>query len=228
MGFDPRFAARPHWQGRPGRRLAWSLLPATLIVAGALTLVPRFDHFRPPAQLTVQLGTPETHEPYPAVPTARQDEPPPQEEPAAVDIGAVTVAEPAPAKPGPAPDWYALLPDAAEAVLDAAGNTVAVNPGFEARRRQAAGQFRPSMAPRERPVWEQVEKDNMGRTLLVSDDCYRVIDDPGVGNRDAFLTFGQYMTSCSRADSAPRELAFVDEIRKRRAGRARSSHPVVE
>ena len=123
-------------------------------------------------------------------------------------------------------DWYALLPDAADAVLEAP--SYSVNPGFEERRRNAARQFRPSEAPVERPIWEGVEKDSMGRSILVSGDCYRVIDDPNVGSRDAFLTFGQYMAVCSEKERGAALLPWVEEIKSRRAARARSSPPVVE
>lgn len=231
MGIDPSYLSTPRWQGRPGRRFGWSLLLATLVIAGALSLVPPFEHARPSAELSVNLRTPETREPMPPVPETVPHERPRRAVPAASEVEPEPTAEPTPVaheKRGEAVDWYALLPDAAEAALDATGDTVAINPGFEERRRRAALQFRPSAAPRDRPVWEHVEKDNMGRTLLVSGDCYRVIDDPNVGNRDAFLTFGQYMASCTRSDRAPRQLAFVDEIRNRRADRARSVPPAAE
>jgi hypothetical protein len=125
-------------------------------------------------------------------------------------------------------DWYAQIPDAAKALLDALPKEYSVNPNFEAKRRAAAEQFRPSRAPVERPIWENVEKDTMGRTLLVSGDCYKVIDDPSVGNRDAFLVFGQYITSCAAYKRPPRELGFVSAIRDRRSGQVRYGRPAVE
>ena len=82
--------------------------------------------------------------------------------------------------------------------------------------------------PVEQPIREHVERDTMGRALLRSGDCYRVIDDPNVGSRDAFLTFGQFMVFCDKFAGTPEELAFVKEIQNRRAGQARYGHPVVE
>ena len=125
-------------------------------------------------------------------------------------------------------DWYAQIPEAAKAFLDSLPREYSVNPNFDERQRIAAEQFRPSRAPIDRPIWENVEKDTMGRTLLVSGDCYTVIDDPNVGNRDAFLVFGQYITSCAVSKRRPQELGFVTEIRNRRAGQVRYGHPVVE
>ena len=88
-------------------------------------------------------------------------------------------------------DWYAQIPDAAKDLLDRLPGEYSVNPNFDEKRRAAAEQFRPGRAPAYRPIWENLEKDTMGRTLLVSGDCYKVIDDPNVGNRDAFLVFAR-------------------------------------
>ena len=125
-------------------------------------------------------------------------------------------------------DWYAMIPDAAKTILDTFPREYSVNPNFEEKRRVAAERFRPSRVPVDHPIWENLEKDTMGRTLLVSGDCYKVIDDPNVGNREAFLIFGQYISSCASYKRPPQELGFVSEIRDRRSGQVRYGHPAVE
>jgi hypothetical protein len=112
-------------------------------------------------------------------------------------------------------DWYAAMSEVAADVVESRGS-YSVNPAFDARRRAAAEQFRPSRAPVEKPTWENVERDQLGRRVLVHGDCERVIDDPNVGSNEIFRTFGQYMVSCSNYQRPGQELPWVDEIRDRR------------
>ena len=227
MFADTVFHEEPRWSRRPGRRLALNLFPASLIVAGVLMLLrlPVIEQTQPLAELFVRILISDIEE---AVESPFVDETPDEplqpmtatsEPPATVPVMTES-REPT--------DWYAQIPDAAKALLDSLPRAYSVNPNFDEKRRIAAEQFRPSRAPVDRPIWENVEKDTMGRTLLVSGDCYRVIDDPNVGNRDAFLEFGQYMTSCAFYKRPPQELGFVREIRNRRAGQVRYGHPVAE
>ena len=74
----------------------------------------------------------------------------------------------------------------------------------------------------------RVEKDSLGRTILVSGDCHRVIDDPNVGSREKFLTFDQFFVFCGKSKRGPQELGFVKELRNRREGQVRYGHPAVE
>jgi hypothetical protein len=222
MYADVVFHEQPDWSQRPGRRLAVSFLPASLIVAGVLATLrmPVVGQTQPVAELRVQILVNDVVE---TVHTPFVDEPVPEVEEA---VEPSTVVPPIPAEPvtGEArepTDWYLQIPEAAKAVLDARSRTYSVNPGFDEKRRAAAEQFRPSEAPVERPIWENVERDTLGRTILVSGDCYRVLDDPNVGSREAFLTFGQYITSCAYYKRPPQKLPFVDEINNRRASQAR-------
>lgn len=230
MYADVVFHEQPRWSRRPGRRLALNFLPATLIVAGVLAVLrlPVIEQTQPLAELFVRILVSEVED---IVEQPFVEEPVAEEEPG----GAPTSAAPpaAPVTPvtteGQTPtDWYAQIPEAAKAVLDAMENAPSVNPNFDEKRRLAAEQFRPSEAPVERPIWENTETDTLGRTVLVSGDCYRVINDPNVGSREAFLTFGQYITMCSYYTRPPQELGFVKEIRARRANRARYGHPPAE
>ena len=113
-------------------------------------------------------------------------------------------------------DWYSAMDEVAAEVVVGEQRTDSVNPVFDARRRDAAEQFRPSRAPVERPTWENVERDQLGRRILVHGDCQRVIDDPNVGSNEIFRTFGQYIVSCSNYQRPGQELPWVDEIRDRR------------
>jgi hypothetical protein len=107
--------------------------------------------------------------------------------------------------------------DAVVADVVSGGQRVdSINPVFDAQRRHAAERFRPSRAPVEKPVWENVATDQLGRKILVSGDCHRVIDDPNVGSNEIFRTFGQFIVYCSNYKRSPQELPWVDEIRDRR------------
>jgi hypothetical protein len=75
--------------------------------------------------------------------------------------------------------------------------------------------FAPSRAPQKRPIWENVERDQLGRRILVSGDCYRVVDDPSAVNNEIFRMFQQYMVYCSKQGSSPQELPWVEAIRDR-------------
>ncbi len=140
-----------------------------------------------------------------------------RELPALADIVQPALPDAPPEEPAPiSTDWYAAMDDVIEAIVAEDGRIHSVNPAFDAQRRLAAEQFRPSRAPVERPVWENVETDQLGRKILVSGDCHRVIDDPNVGSQEYFRTFGQYLVFCSNYKRPGQELPWVDEIRDRR------------
>lgn len=230
MYADVVFHEQPDWSRRPGRRLAMNLLPATLIVAGVLSVLqlPVAEQARPLTELFVRILVHEVEEVVEApfveqAPVAERvaDEPAP-ETAATVPPIPVTTESRTPT------DWYAQIPEAAAAVVESQAAPVSANPNFDEKRRRAAEQFRPSEAPVEKPIWENVERDTLGRTVLVSGDCYRVINDPNVGSREAFLTFGQYIAMCSYYKRPPQKLGFVKEILDRRASRARYVRPVAE
>lgn len=116
----------------------------------------------------------------------------------------------------PAPrDWYAQMDDIVKSGAESDRKTYSVNPVFDEKRRQAALQFRPSRAPVEKPVWKNVGTDQMGRKILVSGDCHRVVDDPSAVRYEEFRTFHQHITFCSKFKRQPKELPWVDEIRDR-------------
>ena len=223
MYADAFFHDEPVWSQRPGRRLAYFLLPASIIVVAALSVfrLPVIEEQQPLTELLVRILASQPEKP--AEPTIVE------ERPVVTDTMPAPTPDAAaePAETGSTTDWYALLPAAAEAAAEPEP-TYSANPAWEQKRRQAAEQFRPSRAPVAKPIWENVEKDNLGRTLLVSGNCYMVIDDPNVGSRDAFLTFGQFIAMCSFSKRTPKELPFVREIQSRREALARYERPAAE
>jgi len=227
MYADAVFHEQPDWSSRPGRRLALNFLPSTLIIVGALMVLrlPIIDQPMPLTELVVRILANEVEE-TPVEPPSEQAAK--EAAPVAPDAGAVAPREAETVEDRVSTDWYALIPEAARAAIAERPREYSINPGFDAKRQYAAEQFVRSTAPVERPIWENVEKDTMGRTLLRSGDCYKVLDDPNVGNRDAFLIFGQFMVSCARPSERPRELPWVSEIQDRREGQVRYGHPAAE
>lgn len=230
MYADAVFHENPDWSHRPGRRLALNFLPATIIVMGALACLrlPVIEQSLPMTELIVRILADEVAQVVesPFADTAPVEVPAESVETRAAPVAAPEVTEVT--ESSGSTDWYALIPEAARAAIDSLPREYSVNPGFDEKRRLAAEQFAPSRAPVERPIWENVEKDTMGRTLLRSGNCYRVLDDPNVGSREAFLIFGQYMATCTYVPERPQQLAFVKEIQNRRAGQVRYGHPAAE
>ena len=232
MYAEPLLLPTPQWSGRVRQRLHLSLLLSAACLAAILPVLrfPAAEQAGPVTELFVRLLIDDV-ELLPESPSSVT----PPEEPAAEaadheapsslsmsESGADT------AQVRPPTDWYALIPDAARAVVAEEARPASANPAFDERRRQAAIKFAPSKAPQATPIWENVEKDALGRSVLWSGDCYRVIDDPNAGSREAFETFGQYLVSCIGTTRTPRNLPFVKEIRNRRAGPPRSVPPAAE
>lgn len=106
-------------------------------------------------------------------------------------------------------------------VLDALAREAnySINPAFEKARREASVRFRASMAPEQLHMWDNVEKDQLGRTILRLGDgsCFRIMDDPSAVNRWAFETFDQNIVYCDFAfgGNKGKELPWVEIIRER-------------
>jgi hypothetical protein len=231
MYVEPLNFESPQWSGRVRQRLRVSLLLSTVCI-GTMLLVLRFPvagQVGPATELFVKILIEEVE---PAAETA-EDKAVQESLRGATSDETSGTPQPVDAFQEPATstlpvDWYGMIPDAAKAAVARAAKTVSANPLFDEKRRQAAVKFAPSKAPQASPVWEKVEEDALGRTILQSGDCYHVIDDPNVGSREAFDTFGQFMTVCSSPSDRPRLLPWVSEIRNRRASPARSAPPAAE
>jgi len=214
----------PRWQAAAEQRLRVAMVLATAMLAGILALVrlPAPAQFAPLIELVVQLSWRE-----PVVIPETELLPP-----RTVPTNERALVEPAPAAPadeklpattepdtGVPHDWEALRDEAIREVLDAAARerNYSVNPPFEKARREAAVRFRASIAPGERHIWDNVEKDQLGRTILRDGNCFRVLDDPNIANQWAFETFDQYIVYCDFVFGKPKgeELPWVELIRER-------------
>lgn len=233
MYADPLMLEAPQWSGQRQRRLLVSLVMSTFCIATLLSVLrfPGVEQARPVAELMLQVLIDEVESIINPVlpdtgPAAVPDNGSADE---AASPQAAINAAPQPELPGRRTDWYGRIPAMAAAAVDDSSVAIAsVNPLFDAKRREAAAKFAPSKAKHRTPIWENVEKDTMGRSVLWSGDCYRVIDDPNVGSREAFETFGQYITHCMNWKDSPKELPWVSEIRSRRASQARYGRPAAE
>lgn len=112
-------------------------------------------------------------------------------------------------------DWDRAKDQAAEAFLDELHNPPSVNPVLEEKRRRLTGQYQPRTTPGPRRIWENVERDQLGRSVLRDGNCFKVLDDPNVGSREEFETFGQFIAKCTYQKRRPKELPWVDGIRQR-------------
>jgi len=200
------------------------MLASAAALAALLSLcrLPSPAEVAPLLELVVELTRPQPivqREPEPVPPV-----PAPVEEqlPSAVVPDTVTETLPADADSAgeDAPvDWEVEREEAIREVLDAAAREqgYSVNPPFERAREEAAVRFRASVAPEERHVWDNVEKDQLGRTILRDGNCFRVLNDPSAANRWAFENFDQFIVYCDFVfgRNEGRNLPWVDVIRER-------------
>lgn len=141
--------------------------------------------------------------------TAAEPSSTPAVEPAAGSPAAASGAQPV--------DWYAALERAAAVTVEEHSTVDSLHPEFDELRRIAAERYAPADSGAPKPIWENVEKDIYGRTLLRHGNCFRVLDDTNVGNRYAFETFEQYLVQCSFGFGRKRgkNLPWVETIRAR-------------
>ena len=219
------------WQAASARRLNISMVVATLLVATLLSVLrfPTFDLLSPLMEIVVNIvnvDTPEadvasvpesvsdpvpqtvepTVEPEPVLQRIEKPSSPTAESPAESQITPTAVAQ-------LSVDWETEKAQAVQDAVDEMERTVSVNPNFDQLRKEAAIKFRASRAPVKKEIWDNVEKDQIGRTILRHGDFYRVLDDPSLSNRDAFETFEQYMVFWTYRKYVPKELPWVEEIR---------------
>lgn len=206
------------WQRDARRRRVAGMVAATLAISAFILLVEFSSDKEPLPEFEVFL-LPTQNEPEPFV----EEQVPPQvvesveEQPIADEpVEPIAVVEPPPeVQPDTSRDWYAQMEVIATSIVTEQQKTYSLNPVLDEKRRQAAEKFRPSRAPVKKPIWENVETDQMGRKILVSGGCHRVIDDPSAVRAYDFRTFHQYITYCSDFKRRPQELPWVEEIRNR-------------
>lgn len=216
------FSDRPVWQQQVRRRLAVCmglavLLLTTVFMSVKFSPLPVLQDTRIELQLVADIEPPAAE---PAEPAEAAD----LVEPAAVaepdepvetveqleSTELVEVFEPA----GPqVTDWYAAMERAVLETVAAAHHVDSMHVAFDEKRRLAAINFRASRAPVKKPIWENVEIDQMGRKILVSGDCYRVLEDWRVTYWDIHRDLGQYITYCNANFEAVIDVAWVEDIR---------------
>ena len=212
--------ATPHWQGHTGRRLLASCtFSAVLLFAVLLNIrMPAAPGMPDLAELVVTLlpqSVPPAEWPVQQVPEAINPADP-QREPAGTETGLTQgPLTDAPADRA-ATDWYAFSRERLATYGSEAAASLDFRGRFESRMQAAGDSYAPSVG-RETPIWENTGKDAMGRTVLVHGDCHRVLNDPNVGSRDAFLTFGQYLVFCATQTESQKPAEWVPELRRRYA-----------
>jgi len=116
-------------------------------------------------------------------------------------------------------DWHEFGTEIVKELTANPKKQFTVNPPLDEKRRVAAIKFRPSEAPVKREIWDNVEKDQLGRTILRDGNRFRILDDPSGVNRDIFEKYEQYMVffTIPFAKAPPQELPWVNEIREQHA-----------
>jgi hypothetical protein len=214
------FPDRPEWQQQVRKRLAVALGVAVLILAGLLLLV-KFSPLPVSPLKKIELRLLADTEPPAVEPAEPQD---PVEPDAIIEPIEVTVAtelaklsevvEPSESQ---VTDWYAEVESAVQETVTTANHVASMHAVSDEKRRQAAINFPASQAPVKKPIWENVETDQMGRKILVSGDCYRVLEDWRVTYYDIQRDFGQFITYCNANTEKLMDVAWVAGVRERYA-----------
>ena len=108
-------------------------------------------------------------------------------------------------------DWYAELRNAATDPSNF-GEEKKYMGDFGKRLQAAAQRYYPSPETGQRPIWENIEKDQLGRSILWHGDCYRVLSDPNVMNLYVFETFTQHLIFCQKPYDVARNLPWVQDV----------------
>ena len=241
------FSGVPDWQAGSGRRLNIAMLIASILIVTALSVIriPVAGELISLPELVVQLiekSAKSAVEPEQQVasdlrveffaatkteplPDVRSDTQPDTEilvpiritvarRSVATSTDIATVAEAAVVD-----NWHEFGTEIVKEIIANPPKQYTVNPPFDEKRRVAAIKFRPSEAPVKREIWDNVEKDQLGRTILRDGNRFRILDDPSGVNRDIFETFEQYMVffTIPFAKAPPKELPWVNEIREQYA-----------
>jgi hypothetical protein len=207
----------PQWHRKSRPRLAASIAIATVLTTAFITLTTFRVGDEQPVEFDVFIVPPVSPvAPEPVVDTVELPKNVETIEDDVAEVVADTVPEAVPEEAEePQTDWYAQMESVVATVVSEQQKTYALNPVQDTLRREAAEQFRPSRAPVRKEIWENVEVDQLGRKILVSGDCYRVIDDPSASRRYDFLEFYQFIVFCSDHKRRPQELPWVEEVRER-------------
>lgn len=210
----------PPWNDGVEQRLYVSMLLASLLVAAALSLIrmPLIPAWTPVLELIVRIvdntaaEEPETEALPPAAPVLT-----PVEEPSELAReSAPTMGRDVVEENRPGVEWDAAREQAVKEYVDSQADTYGYfDPDVAEERRSLSGRYQPRTRPLPKPIWENVEIDTLGRKVLRSGNCFKVLDDPNVGSREAFELFGQFMAVCTWQPHGYTPLPFVNDIRER-------------
>ena len=221
----------PGWQVSSNRRMKMSLVVATVLVIAILNLfrMPVAGEPVPLFELVVRLieqaveeevvapeeSTPVVQEavvPEPVTEPLETSEvaPVPQELISVIpelqeNLPEIPVVE----------DWQEFGTEVVREFIANLPKEFTVNPVMDEKRRLAAIKFPRSGAPQKQYAWDNVEKDQIGRTILnLGNGCFRVLDDPSAVYRDVFETYTQFVAQCTFAfgKRKPRNLPWVEKI----------------
>lgn len=222
MSTSPQPALAHQWYAiRPRhRRLAGCTAASAVIVLGVLALLewPSGDRASGPAPLIeLELSREEPPAPELAADPLPEELPVLDEvpvDPAPPLAAAGERSTPPPAVPAEQSqiDWQASLERASARTVEEHAEAVSLHPEFDELRRIAATRYAEPRTGKPPPVWENVEDDIYGRTILRSGNCYRVLDDRNVGNRYAFETFEQHLVFCEWTRAPPQEFPWIEAI----------------
>ena len=208
----------PRWNDGREQRLFVSMLLATFIVAGVLSVirVPVMPVWSPVVELLVRI----VQEPPAAEPAALPAQPPMATPGSDAGERAVeappTMGRDALQESQPGTDWDSARDQAVQEYLDSQIETYGYfHPDLADKRRRLSERYQPRTHPIPKPIWENIEKDALGRSVLRNGDCFKVLDDPNVGSREAFEMFGQYMAVCTYQKRNPKNLPWVADIVQR-------------
>lgn len=214
------------------RRLAVCLSVSALLLAiciATINLSLNIDFARLlPIVLEITLRTePEPEEPRQQLPEPTETLPADTaEEPAIVEntrpVDVQTTVSPAsssvPMSPSQPVDWYEALERAAADIGEQYAKPASLHPEFDELRRIAKMRYSEPQTGKPPPIWENVDEDVYGRTILRRGNCYQVLNDTNLGNRYAFETFERHQVSMcgfSFGKRKPENLPWVEVIRAR-------------
>ena len=109
-------------------------------------------------------------------------------------------------------DWYSELDKFVESTDMFSDEPASLNPLLDEQRQLAAARYSKPDTRMPKKIWENTEIDQLGRTILRSGDCWRVLNDPSATRRWEFENFGQYIVNCTYQKKLPQMLPWVEEI----------------
>ena len=109
-------------------------------------------------------------------------------------------------------DWQAAKENAVRETVALMNQDNSMHPEHAEAKRLAGINFAPSRAPVKKPIWENVEIDQMGRKILRDGNCYRVLEDWRATYQDIQREFGQYIRYCDAVEEVIIDVDWVDDV----------------